>query len=126
MVILFVTDQTTSKKFYESILKKAPILDVPGMTEFHLSDNFSVGLMPGDNIKTLLDDKIPNPYKAKGIPRCELYLFVSNPTRHLDLLKLNGGKIVSEVKQRSWGDEVGYGLDPDGHLIAFATTTLSS
>jgi catechol 2,3-dioxygenase-like lactoylglutathione lyase family enzyme len=120
MIILFVSDQTRSKQFYHAILSVDAILDVPGMTEFPLSHETSLGLMPGDNIVTILNEGIPNPQKATGIPRCELYLFVQNPSKSLQLLSKNGGKIVSEVALRSWGDHVGYGLDPDGHLIAFA------
>ncbi|MHA2000778.1 MAG: hypothetical protein ACTSVU_01645 [Promethearchaeota archaeon] len=38
----------------------------------------------------------------------------------LQLLEKYVGKIVSQVSLRSWGDLAGYGLDLDGHLIAFA------
>ena len=120
MIILFVSDQTRSKKFYKSILSIDVKLDVPGMTEFPLSNEISLGLMLGENIVNILKNTIPDPKEAKGIPRCELYLFVDNPSECLQLLENNGGKIVSQVELRSWGDNVGYGLDPDGHLIAFA------
>jgi predicted enzyme related to lactoylglutathione lyase len=120
MIILFVSDQTRSKKFYKSILSIDAKLDAPGMTEFPLSHEFSLGLMPGENIVNLLNNTIPDPNDAKGIPRSELYLFVDNPSEKLQILENNGGKIVSPIKLRSWGDLAGYGLDPDGHLIAFA------
>ena len=120
MTILFVTNQISSKNFYSSVLKIEPILDVPGMTEFPISTDFSLGLMPGQNIKTILQDKIPHPDNAAGIPRCELYFIVPNPKEHLNLIGKNGGEIISDVEARSWGDKVGYGIDLDGHLIAFA------
>ena len=120
MIIIFVADQVKSKDFYQSILTLSPTLDVPGMTEFTLSNDTSLGLMPGNSITKLLDGAIPNPNDANGIPRSELYLFVPNPSESLEILGKNGGKVVSQVGLRSWGDKVGYGLDPDGHLIAFA------
>jgi len=122
MIILFVSDQTRSKQFYHAILSVDALLDVPGMTEFPLSHETSLGLMPEDNIVTILNEGIPNPKKATGIPRGELYLFVMNPAESLQRLANQGGKIISQVGLRSWGDRVGYGLDPDGHLIAFART----
>ncbi len=123
MIILFVADQAKSKDFYQSVLALSPTLDVPGMTEFALSNDTSLGLMPGNSILRILDGAIPNPNDANGIPRSELYLFVSNPAESLEILGKNGGKVVSPVRVRSWGDKVGYGLDLDGHLIAFAVSS---
>ncbi len=120
MIILFVSDQKRSKHFYRAILSMDATLDVPGMTEFSLSPETSLGLMPGENIVKILENSVPDPKEAHGVPRCELYLFVANPSESLRFLENNGGKIVSRVALRSWGDIVGYGLDPDGHLIAFA------
>jgi predicted enzyme related to lactoylglutathione lyase len=120
MTILFVSDQTKSKQFYQTILALDTTINVPGMTEFTISKDYSLGLMPGESILKILENTIPDPHNATGIPRCELYLFVDNPTKRLQLVEKNGGKIVSEVALRPWGDEVGYGLDPDGHLIALA------
>ena len=34
-----------------------------------------------------------------------------------------GGKMISQLKVRDWGDEVGYIADLDGHIIAFAEKT---
>jgi catechol 2,3-dioxygenase-like lactoylglutathione lyase family enzyme len=46
MTILYVADQKRSRDFYRNILGIEPSLDVPGMTEFPLTDNASLGLMP--------------------------------------------------------------------------------
>ena len=122
MQILFVSNQERSRIFYEHILSSKPVLDVPGMTEFKLAENVSLGIMTEKGILEILDNGIPDPNSASGIPRNELYLIVEDPVRKLDFLSKIGGKIISEVKLRSWGDMVGYGLDPDGHLIAFASS----
>ena len=45
-IILYVSDQSRSAKFYSAILRKGPSLDVPGMTEFMLTDKVRLGLMP--------------------------------------------------------------------------------
>ncbi len=44
--ILYVRDQAASARFYGSVLEQEPTLDVPGMTEFRLSAESVLGLMP--------------------------------------------------------------------------------
>ena len=64
--ILFVSDQKKSAGFYETVLAQKATLDVPGMTEFKLNDNSTLGLMPSQGIKKLLGDKIPDPSTARA------------------------------------------------------------
>ena len=120
MFILFVESQERSREFYRSVLQLEPSMDVDGMTMFNITDSFSIGLMPELNISRILGSEIPNPSEGNGIPRCELYLFVDNPNERLEILVSAGGKRISEMTARSWGDDVAYGLDPDGHVIALA------
>lgn len=120
MVILYVADQNKSKLFYENILNKKPLLDVPGMTEFNLTDNLKLGLMPEKGIAKILLPFTPHPEKGNGIPRCELYLFVANPAEALERAVKTGAKEISKAEVRDWGDLVAYCVDSDGHIIAFA------
>ncbi len=120
MFILFVESQERSREFYRSVLQLEPSMDVDGMTMFNITDSFSIGLMPELNISRILGSEVPNPSQGNGIPRCEVYLFVDDPNERLEILVSAGGKRISEVTERSWGDDVAYGLDPDGHVIALA------
>ncbi len=120
MVILYVADQTRSKKFYRAVLGVEPLMDMPGMTEFPLTEKTSLGLMPEQGTKSFLGDKLPDAHTGNGIPRCELYLFVSDPHASFKALVDNGGISVSAPQKMPWGDIVAYGADPDGHVIAFA------
>ena len=97
-----------------------PSLNVPGMTEFKLSESHVLGLMPESGIKKLLGDKLPDPKAGNGIPRVELYIKVKNPEIYLSRSLGAGAVVVSEIKPRDWGDSAGYVLDPDGHVLAFA------
>ena len=119
-IILFVRDQEASSRFYEKIFRKSPDLEVPGMTEFHLSPSCSLGLMPGDGIAGLLADRIPHPDKGHGIPRCELYLYVDDVGLEFAHASACGAKLISQPEKRNWGDTACYLSDPDGHIIAFA------
>lgn len=42
--ILYVADQNKSRDFYKHILGVDPILDVPGMTEFKMSESHVLAL----------------------------------------------------------------------------------
>ncbi len=118
--ILYVANQKRSKEFYEQLLQIKPNLDVPGMTEFFLSENVKLGLMPEDGISKIISDRLPHPSTANGVPRCELYLKVKNAEQYLKRGLELGGKEISKFQIRDWGDSVGYISDSDGHIIAFA------
>ncbi len=118
--ILYVADQQKSKDFYSVILNKIPSLDVPGMTEFILTENLKLGLMPENGIAKILLDKTPHPSTGNGIPRCELYIVLDNLEETFELAKKAGALEISAIQDRDWGDRVGYLADLDGHIIAFA------
>ncbi|RJP55771.1 MAG: glyoxalase [Anaerolineaceae bacterium] len=119
-LILYVQDQTRSAEFYSRVFDCEPTLNVPGMTEFPLSETCVLGLMPEAGIKRLLGDRLPDPASANGIPRAELYLRVTNPPEYHRRALDAGATELSELKDRDWGDRAAYSLDPDGHVLAFA------
>ncbi|MCA8979794.1 MAG: VOC family protein [Planctomycetes bacterium] len=118
--ILYVADQDASTRFYAAALQREPRLHVPGMTEFELPGSAVLGLMPAAGIRHLLGDALPDPARAAGVPRAELYLLVDDPeSAHRRALDA-GARELSAVEPRDWGDVTGYSLDPDGHVLAFA------
>lgn len=121
--ILYVRDQEASARFYRSVLKQEPQLDVPGMTEFRLSSGCVLGLMPEKGIKRLLGTSIEDPEKTNGIARVEVYLTVESPEIFLERAMGAGGRLLSPLEPRNWGDTAGYVADPDGHVVAFASRT---
>lgn len=119
-LILYVRDQARSAAFYSAVLRLAPRLDVPGMTEIELAGGAVLGLMPEASIRALLGPGLPDPAAAAGVPRAELYLLVEDPLgHHLRALEL-GARELSPLRPRSWGHTVAYSLDLDGHVLAFA------
>lgn len=119
--ILYVRDQKVSCSFYEQVLGYKPKLNVPGMTEFLLSADSVLGLMPEKGIKQLLGSSIQNPESTNGISRAEIYLVVISPEEYMDRAISAGGRLLSKVEPRNWGDRVGYIADLDGHVLALAT-----
>lgn len=119
--ILYVAEQRRSTDFYKHLLGMDPILDVPGMTEFQLTESHILGLMPESGIKHLLGDQFPDPCRGNGIPRVELYIRVANPESYFARAKEKAAIEVSPIIERNWGERAGYLLDPDGHVIAFSS-----
>lgn len=121
-IILYVQDQRQSAKFYSSVLDMQPTLDVPGMTEFDLSEQCVLGLMPESGVKKLLAPNLPDPAAGRGIPRAELYLVVDDCRKYYARALEHDAKPLGECSLRDWGQLVAYCLDPDGHVLAFAET----
>lgn len=118
--ILYVHDQERSRLFYEQLFRTTADLHVPGMTEFQISAQSKIGLMPNAGIARILENTLPHPESGNGIPRCELYFYVSSCEEEFHHAMKCGALLVSEPADRDWGDRVGYVADPDGHVIAFA------
>ncbi len=121
--ILYVRDQDASTEFYRRVLGLEPHLHVPGMTEFQLSSACVLGLMPEKGIKRLLGATIEDPERTNGIARAEVYLTVEYPEVFLERAIAAGGRLLSPLEPRNWGDKAGYIADSDGHVIAFAART---
>ncbi len=119
-MILYVADQDRSTNYYSQLLNLEARLEVPGMTEFELSNGCVLGLMPEQGIKKLLGDQLPDPALARGIPRAEVYLLVKNAKAYHERALSLGAQPLSPLTKRSWGHRVAYSLDFDGHVIAFA------
>lgn len=118
--ILYVTDQQLSTRFYTAIFRQEAQLNVPGMTEFRISDEFILGLMPCDGIAKILSDKTPHPSSGNGIPRCELYLSVADVNVEYENALQADAFLIMAPTDMDWGDRVCYFADPDGHILAFA------
>ncbi|MBL7889478.1 MAG: VOC family protein [Bacteroidia bacterium] len=121
--ILYVKDQQKSTGFYSEILGLKPSLNVPGMTEFQLSGNCKLGLMPESGIAKIICPVAPDPAIGNGIPRCELYLKVDDIEKRMASALNAGATLIDQISERNWGDTAGYISDHDGHIIAFAKTT---
>jgi uncharacterized protein len=124
--VLYVSDQAESTAFYAKALDMTPALDVPGMTEFSLNGGATLGLMPESGIRCLLGPALPDMSHGHGIPRAELYLVTGDAREFHARALAAGARELSPVAPRDWGDLVGYSLDPDGHVVAFAQSNASA
>ncbi len=120
LFIIYVKNQAISTEFYQQLFQLKPTLFEPGMTEFKLSENITLGIMPENGMAKIISHTLPHPSKGNGIPRCEIYLRVNEPEDYMNRGIRLGGKEISKVQHRNWGEEVGYISDQDGHIVAFA------
>ena len=118
--ILYVDSHELSSGFYEKVFRIPPKLNVPGMTEFELFADFTLGLMPNSGISKILQGQTADPATGTGIPRCELYLYVDDVEAEYENAVAMGANIISPLLIRNWGDLAFYLADPDGHIIVFA------
>jgi len=118
--ILYVEDQIKSTEFYTAVLNKTPQLFTPGMTEFELTKDAILGLMPKVSILKLLNDQLPYVQIPVGPLQAEIYLIVDHPEAYHQRALNMGAKNVSDLTLRNWGHKVAYCLDLDGYVLAFA------
>jgi predicted enzyme related to lactoylglutathione lyase len=117
--ILYVADQQRAVEFYSTVLDLRPTLDVPGMTEFTLSEDAVLGLMPRSGAERLL--RLPMP-ESSG-PRTELYLVVGSAAEYHSRAIAAGARELSPLADRDWGHTAAYSIDVDGTVLAFAEIT---
>ena len=121
MIILYCACQEKSSRFYEAVLGRKPLLDVPGMTEFEFSGNVLLGIMPNEGAGRLLGNGVPHPSSGNGIPRCEIYIPVADPEKVISAAVSAGAKIINPYAPRNWGHKVAYLSDPDGHILGIVS-----
>jgi len=118
--ILYVLDQARSTAFYTEVLGMEPELNAPGMTEFRLSAETILGLMPSTGIERILGSAAGDAAPAAGAARGELYFVVDDPEANHRRAIAAGARELSPLSLRDWGDQVAYSMDPDGYVLAFA------
>ncbi len=119
MIILFVKDADRAKEFYSSLFRKLPELDVEGMTEFVISDQLTLGLMPIINIRKVLENQNFDNIE-KNVVRHELYLYVDDLDYEFENAIKSGAELISPIQRRNWGDRACYFADPEANIFAFA------
>lgn len=118
--ILYVSDQQASTDFYSRLLQKQPDLNVPGMTEFYLSENCVLGLMPYTGIEKILGSKSQVLRGNSGSVKSEIYIVVDELKSIYERAKTLDVCILNDLAERDWGHRAFYFSDKDGNLIAFA------
>ena len=119
--ILTVNDLNKSKMFYRLLFELDPIIDEENIVEFELNEFFILGLVKKELPEVLFDTELLIKYKLNQTSTAELYFECSNAQEmHKKALQL-GSLELTPFKERDWGHKVGYSVNHDGQVLAFAS-----
>jgi catechol 2,3-dioxygenase-like lactoylglutathione lyase family enzyme len=119
LIILAVTDLDAAAAFYRSAFGWRPAVEVPVYVEFELPGGMRLGLYQREAFVRNFDALDPG--EAAGlVSGTELYFQTEALPEAIARLRHAGGRTVSELKPRDWGDEAAYFLDPDGNIVVAA------
>ncbi len=118
--ILVVENLHKSKMFYQLLFDVEPVVDETNIVELKLNENFILGLITKELPAKLFDAELMVKFKLDKASSAELYFECDNAEKiHAKALQL-GCLELSPFQQRVWGHSVGYSVNHDGHVLAFA------
>lgn len=118
--IIYVDNLDKTKIFYELLFNRKPVLDEPGMCEFKLPDDSTLGIMPNTSLEKLFGKTFEIQKNKKALPQTEFYFLVDNALPfHNKAIQL-GATEIRKLSKMDWGDKAAYSINHDGHILAFA------
>lgn len=120
LTILFCSDLTASRRFFDTVFGWPKSVDVPVYVEYEVGPAYRIGLMPQGNTRHFLGEELGSRTFEDGCPRAEIYLSFSEVAPVLERLASEGARCVSELQDRDWGDRTAYFELPDGYILAVA------
>jgi predicted enzyme related to lactoylglutathione lyase len=119
LVILAVENLGRSLAFYRRAFPWPQTVEVSSYAEFSLPGGLRLGLYErrGFGLNT---GQVPHPIPVGGLAPAELYLYPADLEATMEAVSAAGGRLLSELKLRGWGEEAVYYSDPDGHVVALA------
>lgn len=125
LVVLACADVERAKAFYREAFGWSAAVDIPSIyAELLVSPEARVALY--DRAYYERNTGEPSaPAPLRGTTSCELYLSVADPRAALDRVVRAGGRLLSPVARRNWGDDAGYAADPEGNVVAVARSAAS-
>ena len=122
LTVLAVRDPARSAAFYQAAFGWTLAVEVPVYRELVLPGGMRLGLYEqgGFGVTTTAAPTMP---EDGAIGPAELYLYPDDPEALEALVatvEACGARLLSPLAPRTWGDEVAYLADPDGHVLALA------
>ena len=117
LLVLACDDVVRLRDFYVGAFGWRVTVDLPVYVELDVPTGLRVGLYarPGFAKNT---GEAPAARPAAGTTASELYLRVDDVPAALARLVAAGGRLLSPVHPRPWGDEAAYVADPEGNVVA--------
>ena len=119
LLVLSCEDVARARAFYVRAFGWEVKVDLPVYVEMAVPTGLRVGLYARD-LYAGNTGKPPPSAPGAGTTACELYLYVDDPRPALERIVAAGGRLLTPVASRPWGDEAGYAADPEGNVVAVA------
>ena len=119
LTILAVRDLDRARAFYTAALEWPVTVETPVYVELAHALGMRLGLYVREGFGRNVGQ---TPIAAEGdqLHAAELYFHAVDPLVVSERALRAGGRLLSALAPRDWGDEVVYCADPDGHVIALA------
>jgi predicted enzyme related to lactoylglutathione lyase len=122
ITILYVRELERSARFYDVAFHWRKTVDENVYVEYEVNPGARVGLMPQANTAHFLGAELGARRPTDGCPRAEIYVRLEDLAAAVGRLEAAAATCVSDLATRPWGDRAAYFLDPDGYVVAVATT----
>jgi predicted enzyme related to lactoylglutathione lyase len=117
LAIFAVADVARAHAFYASAFGWPATYEHPVYVELAMPTGLKLGLYARDRFGEMTGEPAA-PAPPRGTTSSELYLTVDDVPAALARLLACGGRLVSPLARRPWGDDAAYVADPDGNVIA--------
>ncbi len=114
--ILFVQELQASSRLYREAFGWKTTVDAPNFVEFESG----VGLMHRPAAASFAGPARAMALRPPDALSAELYVYVDDAKAVLRHLQTLGAQLSSPFQKRDWGDEAGYVIDADGHVLGIA------
>ena len=122
-VIFAVTDLNRSLDFYERAFgwPRNERIDYSNYVELHPAAGDTLGLFQREGFAGLVGAE-PADVAADRIAPAYLYVRVDEVEPVLTRIEEAGGRPLSPLAARSWGEQAAWFADPDGNVVAVASS----
>ena len=120
-VIFAVDDLSRSLEFYERAFDwpRNEWIDYSNYVELLPEDGGALGLLERDGFASMVGAE-PARSSNGVVPPAYLYVRVDDVRATVERIEGAGGRPLSPLAARSWGEEAAWFADPDGNVIAVA------
>ncbi len=119
LTILAVRDLARSRAFYSALLGWQVTTVAPAYVELTHPAGMRLGLYVREGFGRNVG-RTPIAAAGEELHAAELYFHTADPIAVVERAAPLGGRTLSALARREWGDEVLYLADPDGHVVAVA------
>jgi len=117
--ILFVEDMKKTVRFYDEAFGWKKSVDFPVYVSYEIPGG-GLSLYEKSASEENLGETCTLPPNG-GLTGAELYFYCDDLEEAIRRVEQAGGRLISPLKKRNWGDMAVYYADPGGNVVALAS-----